>query len=33
LEVRDETHGQAIVGRLAAAGYGIERVGEGEYPS
>lgn len=33
LEVRDETHGQTIVRRLEEAGYGIERVGEGEYPS
>lgn len=32
LEVRDETHGQSIVRRLEEAGYGIERVGEGEYP-
>lgn len=33
LEVRDEQHGVAIVQRLQQAGYCIERVGEGEYPS
>ncbi len=33
LEVRDEEHGQAIIQRLEAHGYCIERVGEGEYPT
>jgi threonine dehydratase len=33
LEVRDEAHGQDVVGRLVSAGYGVERVGAGEYPS
>ncbi len=33
LEVRDETHGQAIVQRLENAGYCIDRVGAGEYPT
>lgn len=33
LEVRDEAHGQLIVQRLETAGYCIDRVGEGEYPS
>lgn len=33
LEVRDEAHGQAIVQRLEAAGYCIDRVGVGEYPN
>lgn len=33
LEVRDENHGLAVVERLEQAGYCIERVGAGEYPS
>lgn len=33
LEVRDEAHGQHVVQCLERAGYTIERVGEGEYPS
>ncbi|HEX6291602.1 MAG TPA: threonine ammonia-lyase [Herpetosiphonaceae bacterium] len=33
LEVRDETHGLAVVESLEQAGYCIERVGAGEYPS
>lgn len=33
LEVRDEEHGLAVIERLTQAGYTIERVGEGEYPS
>jgi threonine dehydratase len=32
LEVRDEEHGQSVIGRLERAGYRIERVGAGEYP-
>jgi len=33
LEVRDEAHGQEVVQHLEQAGYCIERVGAGEYPS
>ncbi len=33
LEVRDEAHGQAIIQRLEAHGYCIERVGQGQYPT
>jgi threonine dehydratase len=33
LEVRDELHGQDVVQDLEQAGYCIERVGAGEYPS
>jgi len=33
LEVRDEVHGQAVVQRLTDAGYHIERVRLGEWPS
>ncbi|MBV9789655.1 MAG: threonine ammonia-lyase, partial [Chloroflexi bacterium] len=33
LEVRDELHGQEVVQDLEQAGYCIERVGAGEYPS
>lgn len=33
LEVRDEMHGQEVVKDLERAGYCIERVGAGEYPS
>jgi threonine dehydratase len=33
LEVRDEAHGQQVVQQLEQAGYCIERVGAGEYPS
>lgn len=33
LEVRDEPHGQAVIARLEAEGYAVERIGEGLYPS
>ncbi len=33
LEVRDESHARQVIADLAAHGYGIERVGEGEYPT
>jgi threonine dehydratase len=32
LEVRDEAHGQAVVRHLAAAGYNVEREGQGVWP-
>ena len=33
LEVRDEEHAGALIGELERRGYGIERVGAGEYPN
>jgi threonine dehydratase len=33
LEVRDEAHGQEVVRLLTEAGYGLERVGAGLYPT
>jgi threonine dehydratase len=33
LEVRDEVHGRRVIGCLENAGYTIERVGEGDFPS
>jgi threonine dehydratase len=32
LEVRDEEHGREVVRQLAAAGYNVEREGQGLWP-
>jgi threonine dehydratase len=32
LEVRDEAHGQEVVRHLTAAGYNVEREGQGVWP-
>ncbi|GAC1647251.1 MAG: threonine ammonia-lyase [Herpetosiphon sp.] len=32
LEVRDEPHARQVIDDLAVAGYGVERIGAGEYP-
>ena len=33
LEVRDEAHAQAVLNDLVAAGYGVEREGQGMWPA